>query len=962
MMTAAQEQTVKRNLLAAQISYKRSELNEESLYVELHNFFQHLKETVLHELREYWVDDDTILLEGQLDLILSPIFESQQEYYNILRKHNIKEYNFGCKEASRLVKLARKQVSSYKSESNTIKVNKLANLHVDKDELFGTNEWTQQKLLNQSFTASESTMNRVDQDINKIISDGYKSGDGVNKVAANIETRFEQLKTWESKRIARTEMHNAHQMGIMNTYQEMGVQYTQWSAAHDSRTRDSHKEIDGEIIPLGGTYSNGCQYPGDTKGPIKEWINCRCGNVPFIIPDGYIAPPGMSQFREEDLIQTLDYWNQDELIATATQESNSQLYSENYGVPLDHSLSKAKFAVPIEDLSEFGITDKGLEVIQGFQKKRFGSTKEYGLAFDEKTGKILTKEYRGVENDVIITPPKGKYSTIHYHTEDGFNPLSHGDIEDFLKKKHERVGINVSKKETWLIKQEHKFHPQEINKITKDIKRFEDNQLKKMSNDFKKRTRKIKNINDPKKRKTAQMEFDDYLNNEFIDKHNKELGDNILNYSKNVNGLKIKRVMNTPIAKRNVKNLPTVNVDKKTYFKYVDNKKYSTNINSDNEIKFTSKDEKRLKELKIKEKNNSFDSIFEEGELIELEKKKKLFEDSLKVNKESSKFTFTREDKLKYDELQILKQEGKLKGWENRNALRLLENQKELDSLHQKLIKKGKLSSKDAERYKKLYNNVKIKKKFKLVLLEDTLKLEGKTKVKPNDTKYIGDLNNPKNIKEFKGTTKDGMLPGNESIDRYFTKNVSTTGKHDEIIEEWVYDKAYQDVQLFDECDRDIKKLRNNLIKSNPSWTSEMIDEAIEEVVSRSNKFDKLIKGAKTKKNMKFYRRQQELNISEDDIKKGETILPSARSVSISKEGATDYVGKAKSYKWELEIEAPVGTNAVYIAPKAKSKKHGNKFIRQMETILDRDTPCDILEIIDDDVKNIHKVRLRVKV
>ncbi|WP_407392958.1 hypothetical protein [Methanobrevibacter sp.] len=251
--------------------------------------------------------------------------------------------------------------------------------------------------------------------------------------------------------------------------------------------------------------------------------------------------------------------------------------------------------------------------------------------------------------------------------------------------------------------------------------------------------------------------------------------------------------------------------------------------------------------------------------------------------------------------------------------LRLLENQKELDSLHQKLIKKGKLSSKDAERYKKLYNNVKIKKKFKLVLLEDTLKLEGKTKVKPNDTKYIGDLNNPKNIKEFKGTTKDGMLPGNESIDRYFTKNVSTTGKHDEIIEEWVYDKAYQDVQLFDECDRDIKKLRNNLIKSNPSWTSEMIDEAIEEVVSRSNKFDKLIKGAKTKKNMKFYRRQQELNISEDDIKKGETILPSARSVSISKEGATDYVGKAKSYKWELEIEAPVGTNAVYIAPKAKN-------------------------------------------
>lgn len=343
MMTVAQTQAVKRNLLAAQISYKRSELNEESLYVELHNFFQHLKKTVLSELREYWKDDDSILLEGQLDLILAPIFESQQRYYNILRKHNIKEYNFGCREASRLVKLSRKPVSSLKAESDTIKTNKLLNIGLEKDELFGTNDWTQQQLLNQSFTASENTMNRVDKDINKIISDGYASGAGVNKVAANIETRFEQLKTWEAKRIARTEMHNAHQMGIMNTYYEMGVEYTQWSSAHDSRVRGlkpkdkaDHVKMDGEIIPLGGTYSNDLQYPGDTKGPIYEWINCRCGNVPFIMPDGYIAPPGKAQFREEDLIQTLDYWNQDELMSKVYPSSikpKINTYSDDLVIP-----------------------------------------------------------------------------------------------------------------------------------------------------------------------------------------------------------------------------------------------------------------------------------------------------------------------------------------------------------------------------------------------------------------------------------------------------------------------------------------------------------------------------------------------------------------------------------------------------------------------------------------------------
>jgi hypothetical protein len=60
-------------------------------------------------------------------------------------------------------------------------------------------------------------------------------------------------------------------------------------------------EVDGEIIPMGGTYSNGLQYPGDMSGPIEEWINCRCSNAPFVIPYGYMAP-SFSPFREDDLI------------------------------------------------------------------------------------------------------------------------------------------------------------------------------------------------------------------------------------------------------------------------------------------------------------------------------------------------------------------------------------------------------------------------------------------------------------------------------------------------------------------------------------------------------------------------------------------------------------------------------------------------------------------------------------
>ena len=82
-----------------------------------------------------------------------------------------------------------------------------------------------------------------------------------------------------------------------------------WVTAHDDRVRGlketdtaDHVELDGEIIRLGDTYSNGLKYPGDTDGPIEEWINCRCANAPFNMPYGYTAPP-LEQFRESDLIR-----------------------------------------------------------------------------------------------------------------------------------------------------------------------------------------------------------------------------------------------------------------------------------------------------------------------------------------------------------------------------------------------------------------------------------------------------------------------------------------------------------------------------------------------------------------------------------------------------------------------------------------------------------------------------------
>lgn len=179
----------------------------------------------------------------------------------------------------------------------------------DQYNLFGTLGGAEDDLLTRTFEASRSTLMRVDQSIKVIITDGYKTGNGINYVANKIRERFGQLQGWESKRIARTEIHNAHNRAVMDTYKEYDVQYTMWISAHDDRVRGlkptdtaDHVKLDGEIIRLGDTYSNGLKYPGDTDGPLVEWINCRCSNAPYVIPYPYVAP-NFSPFREEDLIK-----------------------------------------------------------------------------------------------------------------------------------------------------------------------------------------------------------------------------------------------------------------------------------------------------------------------------------------------------------------------------------------------------------------------------------------------------------------------------------------------------------------------------------------------------------------------------------------------------------------------------------------------------------------------------------
>lgn len=282
----------RKELLASKVSNLVSDTNENLLRVNLTKFFTDLEAEIQKALLEYY--NDTFMLQGQINLILAPIHEKHQEYFELIMRHKLQEFKRAKQSANRVVKREQKKVS--------LKAAKPVKFTANRNNLFGTLKYSEDRLANNTFTATENTLNRVDSNINEILTDGYRSGAGINEVGRQITERFDQLRTWEANRIARTEIHTAQNMGIMSSYESLGVEYTQWIAANDDRTRDSHIDVDGEIIAFGETYSNGLAFPGDTSGPIEEWINCRCSNAPFVMPAGMMAPP-FSPFKESDLVE-----------------------------------------------------------------------------------------------------------------------------------------------------------------------------------------------------------------------------------------------------------------------------------------------------------------------------------------------------------------------------------------------------------------------------------------------------------------------------------------------------------------------------------------------------------------------------------------------------------------------------------------------------------------------------------
>lgn len=163
----------------------------------------------------------------------------------------------------------------------------------------------------------EQMTSRLDQ-----LFDQYTKG---NVSAEDMAWLDRRRPPFRREMIARTETMRASNAGAYNLLGRWGVEWKEWLATHDDRTRDTHiaagREYSGRgAIPMNEPFKVGgydMMYPGDSGNgaPPREFINCRCTVLPVLdapektnAPDSGLVPGQIGTMSPNYTPQTFEDW------------------------------------------------------------------------------------------------------------------------------------------------------------------------------------------------------------------------------------------------------------------------------------------------------------------------------------------------------------------------------------------------------------------------------------------------------------------------------------------------------------------------------------------------------------------------------------------------------------------------------------------------------------------------------
>lgn len=119
----------------------------------------------------------------------------------------------------------------------------------------------------------------VTKKLNAEIAQGFIKGEDIPTIAKRVQnvTHADEAAAIRNARTAVTSARNGARQEVYERAVDMGIPVKKmWSCTHDTRTRDTHQSVDGEVRDVNKRFSNGLMFPGDSSGRPEELYNCRC--------------------------------------------------------------------------------------------------------------------------------------------------------------------------------------------------------------------------------------------------------------------------------------------------------------------------------------------------------------------------------------------------------------------------------------------------------------------------------------------------------------------------------------------------------------------------------------------------------------------------------------------------------------------------------------------------------------
>ena len=121
--------------------------------------------------------------------------------------------------------------------------------------------------------------------VRRQLSEGVAAGESIPKLADRIQSVFKTASDSRARTIARTETISASGFGNLEAMTQADITQKEWLSTMDDATRDTHVEMDGQVVDMEDDFESPSgahgPHPGE-MGEAAEDVNCRCTVLPVI--------------------------------------------------------------------------------------------------------------------------------------------------------------------------------------------------------------------------------------------------------------------------------------------------------------------------------------------------------------------------------------------------------------------------------------------------------------------------------------------------------------------------------------------------------------------------------------------------------------------------------------------------------------------------------------------------------